>query len=172
MKKAVSLVLSACRRMILIVMMMAVMMVMTKASVVGGAKPDTSNTREAMTLLTEEEGAMKNAPFGSFEIGRVMNTGPGIEVLEPKIEGGKKSPIKVIILFLTKEGQEIDLSTLKVECLKFFTIDLTDRVLPFTTKDGITIENAKLPLGKHTLRLTIGDVQGGMTQEVFNVKVL
>lgn len=152
-------------------MIIIIIMVMTKAVTVRGADTGGLTSREVMTLLTEKEGAMKSAPSGSFEIGRVTNTGPRIEVVEPKIEEGKKPPLKVIILFLAKEGQEIDLSTLKVECLKFVTIDLTDRVLPYTTKQGINIENAKLPSGKHTLRLTIGDVQGGMTQEVFNVQV-
>lgn len=127
---------------------------------------------EIMTLLTEEEGAMKEAPSGLYEIGRALNNGPDIKVITPQPNEEYKPPLKIIILFTPTDGKEVDLSKLKVECLKLFTINITERVLSYTTKEGIKIENAKLPSGKHKIRVTIGDVEGGITQEVFTVKLL
>ncbi len=127
---------------------------------------------EIMTLLTEEEGTMKEAPSGLYEIGRTLNDGPDIKVVKPEMNNEYKPPVKIIVLFVSKDGREVDLSKLKVEALKFLTIDLTKRVLPYTSKEGIDIENAKLPSGKHKIRVTIGDVDGRITQETFVVRVL
>ncbi len=127
---------------------------------------------EIMTLLTDEEGAMKEAPSDLFEVGRSFNDGPEIEVVVPGQHDEYKSPVKIVVVFLPRDGKSVDLSKLKVEALKFITINITKRVLPYTTSEGIKIENAKLPKGKHKLRITISDVEGGTTQETFVVKVL
>lgn len=127
---------------------------------------------EIMTLLTDEEGAMKEAPSDFFEIGRPLDDGPEIEVVTPAVNNEYKSPLKIVVIFLPREGKDVDLSKLKVEALKFLTIDLTERVLPYTTPEGIKIENAKLPKGNHKLRVTVGDTGGGITQEIFVVNVL
>lgn len=66
----------------------------------------------------------------------------------------------------------MNLSSLKVEVLKLWTIDITNRVLPYATRDGIHVENATLPSGDHKLRVTIGDVEGGVSRKVFQVKIL
>lgn len=118
---------------------------------------------EEITLLTEEEGAMEEAPSRLYEIGRALNNGPDIKVVTPEVDGEYKSPVKIIVLFLSKDGKEVDLSKLRIECLKLFTIDLTERLLPYTSKEGIKIENAKLPPGKYKIRVTIGDEDGGIT---------
>jgi hypothetical protein len=124
-----------------------------------------------MTLLTEKEGAMEEAPAGLIEIGRTINDGPEIKIIKPAIDNDYKSPVEIDVLFIPLEGVGVDLSQLKVECLKIITIDLTNRILPYSTDGGIKIENADLPKGKHKIRVTIGDMEGGVTQEVFLVKV-
>lgn len=126
----------------------------------------------AMILITEEEAAKPDAPHGHYEIGRVLNNGPEIKVLTPKMNEENASPVQIHILFVTQNGGEVDLSTLKVEYLKFFTIDLTERVLPYASKEGVKIEDAKLPSGTHKLRVTIADTAGGITQEQFTIKVM
>jgi len=127
---------------------------------------------EVMTLLTEEEGAIEEAPSGLYEVGRTLNNGPDVKLIAPEPNNEYTAPLKITILFIPAGGKDVDLSKLKVECLKLFTIDLTERVLPYTTKEGIKIENAKLPKGNHKIRITIGDVEGGITQEVFVAKVI
>ena len=127
---------------------------------------------ETMTLLTEEEGALRDAPPGLYEVGRSLNEGPEIEVIAPETDKSQVAPVKIVVRFISRNGREVDLSKFKVEALKFFTIDITERTLPFTTQEGIRIERAKLPSGEHKIRVTIGDVSGGITSQTFVVRVL
>ena len=127
---------------------------------------------KTMVLLTEEEGAVNEAPSGLYEVARVLNDGPDISIITPERNDKYTSPLKIIINFIAKAGNDIDLAKLKVECLKIIIIDLTKRVLPYTTKEGIKIDKAELPKGKHKIRVTIGDVAGGITQEIFTVELI
>jgi hypothetical protein len=126
---------------------------------------------ETVTLITEEEGAMKEAPPGLYEIGRALNDGPDIKIVSPEIADEYRPPVYINIIFITKDDAEVDLSKFKVEYLKILAINITNRFLQYTTKDGIKIEKADFPRGKHKLRLTIGDDKGGITQEIFVVKL-
>jgi len=131
-----------------------------------------SSTGEAVVLLTKEEGAMQEAPKGVYEVSRSLNNGPKIMIVVPETNHEYKSPLTIEVRFIPREGSEVDLSKFKVECLKFFNIDITDRVKRYTTKQGLKVDRAELPVGNHKLRLTIGDTGGGITQEVFVVKVI
>lgn len=130
------------------------------------------STGEAVVLLTKEEGAMKEAPKGVYEVSRPLNNGPKIMIVIPETNHEYKSPLAIEIRFIPREGSEVDLSQFKVECLKFFNIDITDRVKKYTTRQGVKVDRAELPPGNHKLRLTIGDTGGGITQEIFVVKVI
>jgi hypothetical protein len=129
---------------------------------------------EPVTLLTPEEGAMAGVPStGLVEIGMEFSAGPGIDVLQPDVGGNPmRPPIMILVKFVPSPDRPVDLSTLKVECLKFITIDITKRVLPYATKDGINVNAANFPPGEHRLRITLGDTSGGVTRKVFFVKVL
>lgn len=127
---------------------------------------------EVVEILTKDEGAMQEAPTGVSDLSRPLNNGPRIMILIPEINHEYRSPLSIEIRFIPREGSEVDLSKFKVECLKLFNIDITDRVKKYTSKDGVKVEKAELPPGNHKLRLTIGDTGGGLTQETFTVKVL
>jgi hypothetical protein len=124
-----------------------------------------------MTLLTEEEGALDEAPPGLIEIRRTLDEGPEIKVVSPEAGREYESPLRIAVMFIPRGGKTVDLGMLRVECLKIITIDLTKRVMPHATRDGIAIENAELPSGKHKIRVTIGDADGGVTQKVLSVRV-
>lgn len=126
---------------------------------------------ERVTIITEEEGAMKDPSPGLFEVGRVLNDGPDIKIVSPEIADVYYPPVLIHILFIADSDAEIDLSKFKVEYLKILRFNITGRFLKYTTKDGIRIENADFPRGKHKLRVTIGDDKGGVTQEIFTVRL-
>ncbi|MGO9016091.1 MAG: hypothetical protein ACLQF0_14065 [Dissulfurispiraceae bacterium] len=126
----------------------------------------------AVVLLTKEEGAMQEAPKGVYEVSRPLNNGPKIMIVIPEANHEYRSPLAIEVRFIPREDSEVDLSQFKVECLKFFNIDITDRVKRYTTKQGVKVDRAELPVGNHKLRLTIGDTRGGITQEIFVVKVI
>jgi hypothetical protein len=137
-----------------------------------GPFPAGSACGQPMVLVAEDEGAMEEAPTGLFEIGRNLDTGPEIIIIAPEGGGEYNSPLEINVKFLSRGEREVDLATLRVDYLKIITISLTKRVLPYTTKEGILIRDAKLPSGRHKIRVTIGDIDGGMTQETFIVKVM
>lgn len=128
-------------------------------------------TEVPVVLLTAEEGALANPPASLIDAGSSLDTGPSIEVVKPEQNVDLRSPVSIIVRFVPN-GKEVDLSLLKVEVLKLFAIDITDRVLPYTTRKGIQADNAILPAGEHKLRVTIGDVEGGVSRKVFLVKIL
>lgn len=124
-------------------------------------------------LLTESEGAMQEGTHYGFGPSQVLeNTGPAVEIVSPDMEHQQKSPFMLKVRFTSKKGTSVDLKSLKVEALKFIDLDITSRVRPHATVDGILIEQAKVPSGTHKIKLSIGDTKGGLTQQVYVVKVL
>jgi hypothetical protein len=115
---------------------------------------------------------MPDAPKKPFDVARTFNNGPDIKVILPVLNKEYKVPVRLVVRFIPQNSKEVDISKFKVECLKFISINITEKILPYTTKEGITMENAQLPAGQYTFRLTIGDVAGGITQETFQVKVV
>lgn len=121
----------------------------------------------AAWFITPEEAAMAAAPDtgpfgrGLIEAGRDdINTGPLIEILKPVDGGQVLSPLEVAVRFVPRLGP-VDLATLKVSIVKFITIDITDRIKPYATADGIQVKEANIPAGKHRVRIAVSDTAGG-----------
>ena len=134
----------------------------------------------AVWLITPEEAAMPAAPSEEgglkggtpFDIGREgPDIGPIIEVIKPTEGVPQQAPIEVAIRF-TPRQQQIDLKSLKVAVVKFISIDITDRVRPYLSEEGIQIPDAKLPSGEHTVRISLSDVTGAVSVKQATIKVL
>jgi hypothetical protein len=135
----------------------------------------------AVMLLSPEEARLGEIPAKDAEreplaeqrfiIPESTVAGPDIRVLSPEPEKAYQSPLKVMMKFIPREGTQVDLSSLKVECLKVFTINITDRIREYITSQGINVDKAELPSGAHKIRVTLGDTGGGVTSKVFTVKV-
>ena len=93
------------------------------------------------------------------------------QMFEPETEEAHPSPLEILIRFTPRQAP-VDLSTLNVTLVKFFNIDLTDRVRPYMSPEGIHIQDAKLPSGEHTLHLTLADMDGGLTTEEISLRVM
>ena len=126
---------------------------------------------DMVTLLTDEEGRMGEKPNGLVNVGRLPDTGPVVKVVAPDLSKEYQPPVKIDVRFIPKGNSRVDLSKFSVECLKIIDIDITDRIMPYVTEQGVKVDNAKLPSGEHKLKVTIGDNQGGITQVIFMVKV-
>ena len=123
-------------------------------------------------LLTEQEALLEDAQFTRV-VPKAGSTraGPEIKVIEPDTSRDAKPPLKLEVRFEPQEGRRVDLAGLKVECLKIITIDLTDRVRPYAKAQGISMSEVDIPSGRHKIRVTITDDQGGMSQETFVMRV-
>ena len=131
-------------------------------------------------LITPEEAGLPPALVDPYEVRQrglekdepsMPDTGPVIQVEKPETEEAHPSPLEILIRFTPRQAP-VDLSTLNVTLVKFFNIDLTGRVRPYTSPDGIHIQDAKLPSGEHTLRLTLADMDGGLTTEEISLRVM
>ena len=131
-------------------------------------------------LITPEEGAMAPAfvdPHGVRDRGLFssdsveQNKGPVIKMEKPNVDDVVASPLEIVIQFSPREAS-VDLSTLKVTLVKFIDIDLTDRVRPYVSNEGLHIPDAQLPSGEHTVRVTLGDTDGGLTVTQLYVKIM
>lgn len=131
-------------------------------------------------LITPEEGAMaptladphavrERGLFSSVPV--EQNNGPVIKMEKPNFADANTSPLEILIRFSPREAS-VDLSTLKVTLVKLFDIDLTDRVRPYVSKEGLHIPDAQLPSGEHTVRVTLGDTDGGITITQLYVKIM
>ncbi len=131
---------------------------------------------EIPVLISAEEAALPDAldvtSYGFTATETVLDKGPEVKVLSPEADKENKSPVKVDIRFIPREGRDVDLSTLKVELVKFPYWDITSRVLPYASKDGIKAEAMQVHSGTHKIRLTIADRSKAITQKIFLVKVL
>ena len=124
-------------------------------------------------LLTETEGAMQNETHYGFAPSQVLqDKGPSVQIIAPDMEQEQKSPFRLQIKFVPKPGSVVQPNSLVVEALKFVTLDITSRVRPFTTSSGILIENAKVPKGTHKIKISISDSNGGITQQMYVVRII
>ncbi|MEK6656797.1 MAG: LPP20 family lipoprotein [Nitrospirota bacterium] len=130
-----------------------------------------------ITLITQAEALLPDMSTIQYEnIARDIESksdsaGPIIKVVTPEEGKVYAPPVNIELNFITKDLAEIDLSTLKVEYLKLFSIDITQRVMPYVSKQGIKISNAQFPSGTHNLKVTIGDKSGAVTIQKFTAVI-
>ncbi len=130
-------------------------------------------------FITPEEAAMAPAPEpdplqgGRYaEVGREdLDIGPVIEVEKPVPGQPQSSPLEIVVKF-TPRTDPIDLSSLEVGLVKFITIDITDRLIPYTTEQGIQFKEAKIPTGTHRVRITLADTTGAVSVTEFLFEVM
>lgn len=143
--------------------------------------------KKAVVLVTPEEARLPDAqlppyedflrqrdllkPFQEFATPKEPPVkGPGIELITPKDGAVYSGPLDITVRFVPRAA-EVDLETLYVEYVKLWGINITDRVRPYATKEGIQVENAKFPTGNHTVKISIADVAGNYSARTFSVKI-
>ncbi len=152
---------------------------LTCSVVLGLAALSPTARAQGIWLITPEEAAMPPAPPEQsrlqggmpFDIGRDLpDTGPMIELLKPNDGTSTPVPVEVSIRFEPRAAP-VDVSTLKVMVVKLFSIDITDRVRPYSSPQGIHIPDARLPSGTHTVRISLADTAGGVSRKQVIVSV-
>jgi hypothetical protein len=125
---------------------------MLVATVVGFIK-----SASAMELITQEEAKLPDGISGS----RGITLGPLIILVSPPAAAGMiKSPLNLKIKFESRGGVKVDEDSVVLTYQKNPPIDLTQRSRSFISIQGINIENATVPIGTHSIRVDVKDVQG------------
>lgn len=127
-------------------------------------------------LITPQEAALApraEAPGGApLDVGRQeSNLGPTIEILKPDAGGKASGPVEIQINFVPKTGP-VDVTSLKVTVVKFIPFDITERLRDYATAEGIQIKEAKIPAGKHIVRISVADAQGARSIKEIEFEVL
>jgi hypothetical protein len=125
-------------------------------------------------ISRQEETAQEK---GLTEVGRSMilelKDGPEIDVVRPGGEEIGQQPVEIDVEFKqSKDGAEPKMTTLKVRYIKFFSIDITDRITPYVEGHRIHAPKAEFPKGKHTVELYVEDTKGKASSKVVEFKVL
>ena len=124
---------------------------------------------EAVWLMTEGEAALAPAPLTRAPL---PNDGPLIKIITPQQGAEVTSPFPVEVQFEPRAGgAPPKMDTLKLTALKIFEIDITDRVKPYVGESKLFVKEAKIPTGRHRLKLTIADAAGNLTAQILEVTV-
>ena len=125
-------------------------------------------------LITPAEAAMQLRDGNYAEpVAATEGPGPVILLKNPKMLQQLRSPIDIFIAFEPgKSGKPADMKTLKVTLIGFLNINITDRLIEYIKGESLDVQEAKLPSGKHRLRMRIKDVDGNPNERDVVVTVL
>lgn len=129
--------------------------------------PEEANLPEVPAEAPAEPGA----PLGPGKQKEALEFGPRILVIKPAEGRAVAVPLDIEVQFLPQEDTNVDLATLEVKYVKLVSIDITDRVRPYASTEGIRAERVSFPRGKHTIRISIADTRGASTSRVLTMTI-
>ena len=124
----------------------------------------------ADVLITRAEAAQPS-PVTLGSNTRGLTRGPGIEQVSPDPDRDVASPVPLRIKFVIRNNVAIDPASIKLTYLKANPIDLTERIRKHLTPEGIVMERAEVPPGKHSMRLEVTDKQGRSNSAIIKLTV-
>jgi hypothetical protein len=136
--------------------MMAAFSVAASLAGVAAAAP-----ADAIELVTKEEAALPAGPPPALQLRGSPTRRPKIVVVSPPPGAGLvHSPLDLKLQFHAHGGTQVDPSTVVLTYLKQPAIDITQRITPFITADGVDIAQAELPPGEHQFWIELKDKDG------------
>lgn len=126
-------------------------------------------TAQADPLITAKEAALP--PAAGVLATRGISRGPAIKVVSPAPDTAVKSPFDLKLNFEARGGEKIDPNSIKVVYMKSPLVDLTPRLQSAITPSGINFQQAEVPPGEHTIRITVKDGTGRETNNTMTIVV-
>ena len=129
-------------------------------------------TGNAFQLITPEEAALPAGPVPGLQLRGSPTRRPNVIIIwPPPAAGALQSPINLKLQFRAFGGAVVDPNSVVVTYLKTPAIDITQRIMPFISAEGIDISQAEVPPGKHQFWIELKDNDGriGGTEFTFQV---
>jgi hypothetical protein len=127
---------------------------------------------DAFQLITLEEAALPAGPVPDFQLRGSPTRRPNVVVISPRPAAGLlHSPLDLKLQFHAFGGAAIDPNSVVVTYLKDPLIDMTQRIAPFITADGINISQAEVPSGRHQFWIELKDNDGRIGATEFSFQV-
>jgi hypothetical protein len=105
---------------------------------------------------------------------RPRGVAPVIEIIQPQPgpDLKVKAPFAITVQFIRQADAPIDPGSFKV-LYGAFKLDITNRITKFVkvTREGFSLENAQIPLGKHRLTLQVQDEKLRMAERELRLEV-
>ena len=124
-------------------------------------------------LVTPEEVLASNAsPLQIAPRSSTVRDAPRIELITPKLQGTVGSPTLIDLKFQASPPSSIKPDSFKA-LYGTFQIDITKRLLNVAkvTEDGVRVDEAALPKGRHRIFLTIEDSLGRVGNQSIEFEV-
>ncbi|MBF0481772.1 MAG: hypothetical protein HQK81_13570 [Desulfovibrionaceae bacterium] len=104
--------------------------------------------------------------------------GPIVAILAPEVKQTGKDrlivakPVLDLVVEIRENAAPVAMETLEIKGKKgFFSLSLTDKVRPFIRGSRIEARGLTIPEGKFALEVSVADVDGARTVEVFKIEV-
>lgn len=118
-------------------------------------------------LVTSAESALP--PSGASKAGRAITRGPAIRQVSPANAVTANQPFDLQVEFAGRGGEKINPATAQIIILRGGNIDITSRLTPFISANGITMPAAMVPPGTHVLQVAVSDAGGRQT--IANIEI-
>jgi hypothetical protein len=126
----------------------------------------------AIQLVTEQEAALPPDRLPGLELRGSPTRRPSAVIVSPPPNAGlMKSPVSFRIKLQAHGGAKIDPDSIVVTYKKTPEIDITQRIMPFITADGIDVPDAEVPPGTHAFRIELKDNEGHLGATDFSFQV-
>ncbi len=123
-------------------------------------------------LITPEEAALpppSNATITALDI-RGITRRPNVIFMSPK--ASVTSPFNLEFKFRAHSGSSIKPESFHLIYLKNPNVDLTARVKPYVTANGVEMVEAEAPSGRHMINVRISDSDNREASVVFVLNVI
>lgn len=128
-----------------------------------------SGIAQATTLIRDDEALLPNDNTMDVST-RAITRGPSIETQATDTTPLAHVPFSFVVHFVPHGGAKIDPTSVHILYTKVPAIDLTERLRPYITAQGIELPDAIVPEGKHILRVSVGDSDGRLSSAFLDIQ--
>jgi len=126
----------------------------------------------AIQLVTEEEAALPPDHLPALDVRGSPTRRPSVTIVSPPPHAGEvSSPLLLKLKLQAFGGAKIDTDSIVVTYRKTPSIDLTQRLRPYISAEGIEVPDAQVPAGVHQFRIELKDKDGRLGGADFSFEV-